>query len=265
MPRKAQSAADFRVTKQALRVVKIDDIQYDASYQRDLVAGHKRIVSDFDPEALGIPVVGQREDGTLWCVDGRQRLAALKKLGRKEVRVEVFASKGPEHEAAVFSKINKNRTKLNAQQLFFAALTAGDEDAWAIKKICEAEGFDLPRGRLSETITNETAAKKVVAFQALNRIYRRGGEEALKFVLSTIKRVWEIDPMRTKGILLQGLYIFWLRHKGDVDQERLVPRLNTTTPAKIIYSAGMGIGGYETNIADVIEKIYRKRSVKALL
>jgi hypothetical protein len=70
------------VVKSALRVVKLSDLSVDQSYQREVKSGHKSIVSDFNEEALGVPLVGQRSDGSLWIVDGLQRVTALKKLGR---------------------------------------------------------------------------------------------------------------------------------------------------------------------------------------
>ena len=88
-------------------------------------------------------VAGRSADGTLWVVDGQQRLEALKKLGKTTVRVQVFASKGPEHEAKIYGYVNGNRTNLTTSELYLSKLTAGDEFAWRVKEIIEEEGFGL--------------------------------------------------------------------------------------------------------------------------
>src|SRR5688572_29909905 len=123
------------VTKSALRTVDLDLLAVDSAYQRDVRHGHKKIIADFNDQALGIPLIGEREDSTLWIVDGLQRITALKALGKTKARVEVFASKGIEHEAEVFKLVNLNRTKLKPVEEFKALLAAHDKESWDIKGI----------------------------------------------------------------------------------------------------------------------------------
>ena len=111
-------------TERALRIVAVADLQVDPSYQRCVKPNHKKIARDFDPNALGVPLVGQREDHSLWIVDGQQRVEALKLLGKVNVRVEVFASKGPEHEAHVFTRCHAELGR------------ATDDDGLSIPLLC---------------------------------------------------------------------------------------------------------------------------------
>lgn len=249
----------------ALRQVKIADLAVDPSYQRGVVKNHKLIVADFNQQALGIPLVGQREDGSLWIVDGLQRITALKKLNKTVVRAEVFVSKGPEHEAEVFKLVNANRTKVTSQDLFKAKLAGNDAEAWAIKDAVEAAGFKLTtthRPGKKETPATDKDWKLVSSFNTLTQMYRKWGAELITEVLKAVGEAWPGDRMAVNSDILGGVGQFWANHKNVVDVNRLVPRLRASTPQKLIYSAGLGVGGRHTNLAAEVEKIYRK-NVKA--
>ena len=255
------------VVKSALRIVDVADLQVDPSYQRGLVPKHKKIASGFNPEALGIPIVAEREDGSKWIVDGQQRIAALRILGRTKVRVELFNSRGPEHEAEVFRLINLNRTKLRSTDEYFALLTAGDKAAWKVKELVEAAGFRIVRGHANE---DRTPDQMILSTPGVFMQIIRGkdgksggdGPGCLAFVLAAIKGSWVADPQRGKSEIIDGLAKFFVRHEGVVDIDRLIPRLGTTTCAKLLYSAKLGVGDRGNNVADVIERLYRKRAVK---
>ncbi len=254
------------VTDSALRVVAVETIQVDSSYQREPIRDHvNKIVKHYNAKAMGVPVVGEREDGTLWVVDGLQRITALREKGNKWVRAEVFASAGPEEEAEIFRVINKNRKKPTGLQLFHSSLVAGDEAAWAVKEIIEKHGFEVPRYTGRGNLAAETAAKRVTAISAVERIYKTrgksGGAAPVDFVFDVLKQVWPGDPLRQRDEILVGLYVFWRQHEGAVDTDRLVPRLNTSNPVKIIQAAQLGIGQRGYNVAEVIEKLYRKHHI----
>lgn len=252
------------VAKMAIKILKVDDLKIDPSYQRGVVKKHTKIVKDFMAEALGTITVGEREDGSLWVVDGQQRVTALKALGKKEVRADVFASQGPEHEAEVFRVMNKNRTALKPLELFHAALAAGDDEAWTIKKIVEEYGFRIKTSTGISPASNyaaETLSSMIGAISTVETVFKRGGGDALRFVMSVLKDAWPGDSNRTVDAILYGLYGFWTARGKDVNLERLVPRLNTTTPAKVLSQAQLGVGDRRANVAEIILKLYRKAKV----
>lgn len=250
------------VVKGALKVLKIGDLGVDPSYQREVKAKHKKIVAEFNAEALGIPVVGERADGSLWIVDGLQRITALRLLEKREVRAEVFASRGAEHEAEVFKLINLNRTKLSPTEEFRALLTAHDEAAWRIKNVCEAHGFTILLGTGRSGKNPDLDSTKLTCINTLRHSEAEHGAEAIAFALKTVKATWPSDPLGVYHYLIGGLVTFFARCDRVVDMERLVPRLSTTTPQKILYTAQqmtIGTGGRNAQVADIIEKFYRKR------
>lgn len=245
------------VGRKALRIVQLHLLNIDRSYQRGITPRYKNIVKTFDPDALGIPLVGQREDGTLWVVDGQQRCEALKELGKREVRAEVFVSKGPEHEAQVFKLVNQNRTRLRSEELFNALLTAGDEDCWKVKEALDKYKFIVPMH--GAIVKPDDKANSVRCVNILVKIYQSKGQECLDFILDTIKESWPDDPLRVKNEIVEGLWMFYSNMKGSIDKERLLKNLNTVTPSKLIYSAQLGIGSKASNMAEAIAKVYRKK------
>jgi hypothetical protein len=264
------------VQKAALRIVDLDKIQVDQSYQRTVKPKHKRIIADFNPDALGVPLVGEREDGSLWIVDGLQRITALEEMGRKQLRAEVFASRGPEHEAEVFKIVNANRTRLSAGELFHAALTAGDELAWKIKKIVEESGFVLnligpstnspihgTKLHQSSAYADGRAVSCVNTMQTIVKGHgkeeKKYGEVALRFALRVAKEAWPGDPLGLYNIMLGGLAKFYIRRQGKFDQEVFVNKAKTVQPQKLLNSAGLGVFDKTSNMVELLEKIYRKK------
>ncbi len=254
------------VVKARVLVVALDKLSVDPSYQRDIKRKHKDIVADFNETALGIPLVGQREDSSLWIVDGQQRITALKKLNWKEVKAEVFASNGPEHEAEIFKLINLNRTKLNAQEEFRALLTAGDPVAWEIKEAVEGCGFKLSlnmRGgrNLSRMGLDAPAKMKIACLSTLRNIAKNQKMDAIKFVLNVIKTCWPGDPQGVVNNLVLGMARMYVALERVPDMERLVPRFSSVTPHKILYAANSeAMGGEKSHaVCMCLLKLYNKR------
>lgn len=259
MSKTKQNTMEKLVTKAALRIVQLVKIGTDSSYQREIKNKHKRIVADFNAEAFGIPVAGQREDGSLWIVDGLQRISALRKMGKTEVRIEVFASRGPEHEAEVFKVINMNRAKLTSAEEFRCLLTAHDPTAWAVKEVGEKCGFTLQYKCGKKP--GPTSAMQLTCFTLLLDMAKRYGTQHIAFTLDCIKASWPDDPLGVYNTVVGGLCIFSARHDGVADGERMIARMRTTTPQKVIYTTQQMATGTSRHMiaADVFDKIYQKR------
>lgn len=248
------------IVKKAQRVVRLEALQTDQSYQRGVKGKVSTIVNTFNEIALGVPLVGQRADGSLWIVDGLQRITALRRMNWTEVKCEVFASEGPEHEARMFKDVNLNRTRLKPQEEFRALLTAQDEDAWAIKNAVEAEGFGVELGRDGKS--NERRSLQLTSINTLRYVYREWGTAPITFALRVIKAMWPGDPIGSHSHIIEGLARFYNRMDGAVDMERLANRLSGSVPSKVIYTAQqmtIGHGGLGGKVSSVVEQMYTKR------
>ncbi len=251
--------------KKALRVVKLESLQVDPSYQRAVKKGHKKIISHFNEEALGVLLVAEREDQGLWLVDGLQRKTALETMGWKEVRAEVFASDGPEHEAEVFRLVNMGRTKLTTSETFKAMLAEGHELAWMIKNAVEECGGKLHLGGGRYAASTGAHARDICCIGTMLKHAVLSGAEPIKFALTAVFECWPDDRMGVGNRMIGGMCCWWKQKDGEVDLDRLYPRLKNVTPHKIIYAASMTSlsGNTDFSVAEQIEKVYRQRKSRS--
>lgn len=249
-------------SKSQLVVVDIKDLNVDTSYQRDLLPLHRKIAGAFNEEALGIPLVGQREDGSLWTVDGQQRIGGLGLLNRTKVRVELFKSDGPEHEAAVFKLVNMHRIRLTPLQMFKAMLTAHDEMAWEINETVEKLGLHIREqsGSQEAASTSIACINTLISFWKLANKEGLGGKEVVRFTCATAKEAWPDDKLAFNSRLVGGLCRFWLNAQGVVDEARLLERLKRVTPHRILFTAAqLMMGSKEFSVAQIIGQLYTKK------
>mgnify|MGYP001590970267 CR=1 FL=1 len=249
------------VTKKATRMVPLDEnVLKTDRYQRGTKEKHKLIIAEFCEEALGIPLIAQREDSTLWIVDGFQRITALRKMGWKHVKAEVFASQGPEHEAVVFKLVNMNRTKLDPREEFNALLIGQDETAWAIKECAEKCGYKICLSKTPKSDPAE-AALKLTCCAAMMSIVKKHGIDSLEFSLTTVKLAWPGDRHSSAGNMLKGVSLWYYQQGKLVDTEKLIPRLQTVKAYQVLYSASMSTLSCEKSyaVAAEIDKLYQKR------
>jgi hypothetical protein len=160
--------------------IPVADLKIDHSYQRAEVGDTTilAIARNFKWSAFGVLVVMERANGTLYVVDGQQRLAAVKRRGDIEkVPCMVFQSTGKDHEAQAFLDLNTARKKVSAHDKFIAAARANIDPAKSIAAWLRAEGFILTRNGHTESgiafpgqlvkswVRNEATAKEALLIQ----------------------------------------------------------------------------------------------------
>jgi len=114
--------------KGKLEMVNVGSLNVDHNYQRGVVSEVNTLViaRDFRWDAFGTLVVMRRKDGSMWVVDGQQRLSAVMRRGDiDEVPCIVFHSDGQEHEAQAFVSLNIARRPVSAIDKFRARVVAG--------------------------------------------------------------------------------------------------------------------------------------------
>lgn len=218
----------MRILKTENRKIAVDDLNIAESYQRTIVPARvNRIAKGLDQDAFGSLTVGERRDGTLWVVDGMQRLTAARKLGIASVPCDVFQSDGQEHEARVFRLKNKERTNVTACSLFRAQLVEGDPQTVEIARVVQDAGLKL---RFDNGKAGWPFVKAVVA---LERAHRRNGSDGLATVLAVICEAWGGESDALRGDIIGGVSWF-LKRNGDCDIERLVSRLRVKSVSAVI-------------------------------
>jgi hypothetical protein len=234
--------------------VELATLNIDKLYQRGERRGVKAIAANFNPMAAGVLYAARRHNGTLWVVDGQQRLAAMTILNITHWKVHVFNSTGPEQEAAVFTILNGNRKHLTGLELFHARLAAGDETARGVMQAMEDYGYKIGCNDRSHSPDNVSAIGTI--YQVASR---KDGVDIVRRAFCLIRRCWPGCHEATQSIFLRGLLTF-LSLAENVKEELLVRRMTAVPVQKIMQDARSRTGcGLSKAISRVIAEHYNKR------
>lgn len=222
----------MHLQKPETRMIDVDEINVAAEYQREMIVPHVNdMEKNFDPNAVGILLVGQRDDGSYWAVDGLQRLSTARKLGIKRVPCEVVQSSGPAFEAALFRK-RARRRNLSACQLFKALVAEGNEEAKQILAVVNDVGLNVAG------MAQVKRGGSIGCIKACRDAFKIGGADHLSLVLTTLKRAWGGGHENAyHQAMVNGLSLFLFRYHGDVDIKRLTSKMATQSPAHVLGQA----------------------------
>lgn len=223
MEREREVKKQFKTTK---KFVSLSDINVDGVYQRKLTKAFvQHLVDHFDPDALGIIHVSQREDGSCWAVDGQHRVNACRGfLGegweKQHVECLVYLGLTREEEAWLFEHLN-NMKVMRPFDRFRARLVAQEANAVAIDKIAREEGFTIAdgSGALSCVAVMEAIFKGARAQNA------QEGPANLRKTLHSVAKAWGLKAPHPNGHIIQGLGLFLERYGSEIDSARLIRKL----------------------------------------
>lgn len=242
------------------RDVNLAYIRIDESYQRDVQKRCEVIYNDLKEPLIGSVLIGERSDGSLWLVDGRQRVTALKKLKKKSVHASIFKSNGPQHEAEMFIATNQQRTKVSSYDSYRARLVARDEAAIQVDTVVRELGFTIAKSRDNK---RPGPSKVLTCPGALLYVVDRTSASLLRWILSFIKRRWPGDPEALRDRMITGLLRFRLLIVKPIDDDRLYNRLEGRDPVRIYREAAkISCDGGEPVAAAVtmiIKRLYEPR------
>lgn len=214
------------------RMVDVDSLNVAEEYQREMIVPHvNEMEKQFDPEAFGLPLAGERDDGSLWLVDGFQRVSAARHLGIKRVPCEIVKSRGVEHEAELFRK-RARRRNLSACQLFKALVAEGNEEAHEILRIVNQAGLNVAG------MAQSRRGGTIACIKSCRDAFKLGGAEHLLLVLTTLKRAWGGGHENAyHQAMVDGLSLFLFRYHGEVDIRRLTGKMATESPLHVLGQA----------------------------
>jgi hypothetical protein len=204
--------------KPKIRGVRPDEVTTDLRVQRPL--DQKRVtdmVAKFRIDALGVPTVSVRPDGTMIWLDGQTRGAALKELGMGSRTVQCSCYEGLtlKQEAELFRILNDSK-RLTANDQFRIAITEGDPIATGADKMLRVYGWTSETGR-----TNTC--------KAVNTLYRayEQDQQALRRALELLAGSWGATHAAIQATLLQGAFNFMARYgeSFQVEVDRLRDKL----------------------------------------
>lgn len=207
----------------------------DEAYQRSLskrsIQLIKKIVKEWNWNKFKPPVCVEHPNG-YEVIDGQHTtIAACTHPHISKIPVVVVNANEIEDRASAFVSHNVNRIPVTATQIFFSKITAGDEEASQVHKVCSEEGINILRNPTVNPKEGDTAA-----IAALTSIYNQAGPAALRRVCKIVsygkfKPVQSLQIRAIRGLLLSEEYKR-LQELGSTDED--VMTIVRSTGEKIV-------------------------------
>lgn len=211
--------------------VPISQMFVDPAYTRPVSEAqiNRMLRNGFDADKLGVIMLSMREDGRYAVLDGNHRREAAKKVGIKQMRALVFIDKTPKQEADLFVAFN-TMNRPTALDRFRARLSMGELQATEIQKILNKHGMTVA---ISGAVVGG-----VSAVAALDKLYSEAGPRGTYEVVNILHRAWGQERRAWVTQMIEGMRQFWLRYHAEVDKNRLVDRMQLTTPERVLAQSG---------------------------
>lgn len=223
-----------RDTLPRIEWLRVADILVDYSYQhRPYPGAIEDLRRHFQPAYSGFILVNERDDGSLWALDGQTRCSVHQQLELHWIRAEVLTGLTQAEEAEVYllKCINAKRMPVD---FFLAEFVAKRPIAVQIhdilgKRQIEVESF-ATHGR--KPGTEDTHVVSCVAY--LKRMLTRDPSgDVLGMVLDLIKATWEFGGNTLTGVFLDSLHRLLLVHQDEISRRTFVEKLQRVHPDEI--------------------------------
>ncbi len=246
--------------------VNIAEIKVDPRVQRRLNAAFvDKLAQEFDPDVFGTITVNIRDDGTVSCVDGQHRVAALRQLGwdDQKVECEVHRSLDLRQEATLFWKKNGERKKVTVLELFLKRIVSQEPLATAINDIVARLGLRIyDAGDTPGAISCVAALERIYTGRALRlkEFQPRALDSTLRIALGAFGKT----RTAVHGDLLLGLSLVVVRYGKEIDHAKLIAKLASSDGGALgLIGKARGLRGslggtlYE-NMAEVVVELYNR-------
>jgi hypothetical protein len=207
-------------SKRRMELVELHQVKFDESYQREEKSKIDYYVEHWNPEKAGYPIICQRSDGSLWGVDGRQRIAAMRQLKIKHWNCVIIPSSGRQYEADLYLGYNVFRTAHTKAEEMKAAITANEKTAMIAHEAAIAAGMEISK----QSGGNYSKPGKVITchgtFWRLAKKFE--SSEIMVRALKLIARTWPMDQKALAGPVIDAV-THLVHDQGDVlDDEHFV-------------------------------------------
>jgi len=235
--------------------VRVGDLQFDESYQRTGQLNHARIndiARNYDAAAIGVILVSEREDGSLYVIDGMHRvLATIKRFGADHrMHATLVCHLTVAEEARAFWMQTK-RTAVSKIQQFNARLAAGDAVAVNLLAMLDGAGISAPKRHGSPEYFR--------AIAMLERLAKQHGDEIVSRALCVASDGCRARNEAPTGWLIAAIVEMLLRF--DVDDKRLteaVAALDMATFKRDVTSANSLYGNLAYGAGAVLHREYNR-------
>jgi len=215
-------------SKSEYRFVPLDKLEIDHAYQRGRDDSRiSKMAHAWNQDLCGVIIVNQRANGSLYVIDGQQRVAAMRLTKNSPARVlaQLFTGLTIEQEAELFKDLDTQRLGLTTGSVFAALVVARDPAALEIQDAAHKAGLTLDPKR-------GDAPNNLRAFGAIMGIHRRSGKDMLARIFKIVSAAWPENRYWGAGNVLKGLEVFLTKYP-DINDRHLIEALARTTPRDI--------------------------------
>lgn len=235
-----------------LATLPLDEIRI-PDFQREKKRHHAAIAAEFDRTAYAFPLILIFDD-VYMCVDGQQRVEALRMRGELEATMLVIEGVTSQKRAAeIYVRVNRDRKNLNAYEKFVGSHAAQDPGTRAITKILE--DCSLRAGK-------SAGVEDHVPAGAVTSIYNRYGGDILLRTLEIRELAWGNENAREsrESRTLSGLAAFLKCYFDELDDGHLVDVLRKIHPSSVLsrVEGHTSPGTLSTRYAAFVKTLYNK-------
>lgn len=200
------------------------DVYVDDRYQRPIGDKGRTLIKTigggtFSWRKFCLPIVTLNPDGFRVAVDGQHTLIAAATRGLKRVPWLLVPSISLADEAEAFVGLNKSRTAITAMVEHRARVTAGDPDALAVERVCQAAGVKLCLMQTKAWKEGDT-----IALAAIRKLVKEHGQPGARKVLDILVKA-RLAPITADHIKAVHALLFSPEFKGQVREEKLAELL----------------------------------------
>ncbi len=234
-PAKVDSSLTDLIGPYGCEEVVLTDLRID-DYQRGVKQHARWIAANFCPEAAGVLLVGRRSDGSCWLVDGQQRAQAMVSRQIAKWPCIIFDSRGQEHEAHVFNKVNgpEGRKGLSWYEIWKGKKCEGDPVVIACETMAAEFGLRIGGG-------GSDRKNVITCPEILYRQVKWGKAEHLKQSLWIATTAWPGFREGYSHTMLAAMIRFVTEFEGKADLARLVEKVRHVSPVLILEEAAKGL------------------------
>ena len=237
--------------------VSLDAVIVDQRVQRTEGPDQRRVdkmASMFNPDALGVLILSEREDGTLVCLDGMHRCLGARKAGYTELmEAKVLTGLTLPQEASLFLLYNDKKDPSSVSK-FNARVVAEYPVAQNIDRIVRSHGWKVSASSHPGCLS---------AIDKVENVYRTGagsvanGEhpDILDKTLTIITAAWGYDQHGVHQAMLGAVAQVIGRFGATVDSNKMVAEMAGTRPEVLIGRARALAGIQGGSIAAALAKI----------
>lgn len=207
--------------------IHVYELRVDPTYQRPLNRVRiKRMVAEFNPDAVGVLQVSKRADGEMFIVDGQHRQALLVAVGWQDQKVPCLVHTGltVEEEARIFSVRNAGSVKPSAIDLYRSRLAENNPLTLEIDRTLRKVGVQIVTG---------PGENRIQCAGSIELVAEKAGCDTLYDTLVVMREAWGSHSSAFSAPLVTGIAVFLNRYGDKVDRKRLARQLSTVTPLQL--------------------------------